>query len=301
MEEVSNRPKNTAFRQQRLRAFKPVHTAKSSAIIFLVASLFFIGIGIVLYVECNNQLEYSIRYDDQCQVSTICTVSLKINENMPSPVFLYYQLTNFYQNYRLYVKSKSYTQLRGGAAPSSELSNCGDARYNKDFIGYYSGKTLDPDLTARPCGLIARSDFNDSISITNYNISFDHIVSSIDTDMFVDKDPSTQWRTVDSHFINWMKVAPLPTFRKLWGIINQDLKSGVVLINVTNNYDVSRWDGEKAVVLATNGMFGGNNILLGIVFLGAGGFCFLCSIVFVVTLLFCKPKWLEQDPKTWKF
>jgi hypothetical protein len=32
---------------------------------------------------------------------------------MKAPVFFYYQLDNFYQNHRRYVKSKNYKQLMG--------------------------------------------------------------------------------------------------------------------------------------------------------------------------------------------
>lgn len=38
--------------------------------------------------------------------------------------------------------------------------------------------------------------------------------------------------------MNWMRIAALPRFRKLWGIIDADLKEGdVVQVTVVNRYN----------------------------------------------------------------
>lgn len=38
---------------------------------------------------------------------------------------------------------------------------------------------------------------------------------------------------LDQRFINWVRLSALPKFRKLWGIIDSDLKSGdVITVNV---------------------------------------------------------------------
>jgi hypothetical protein len=43
---------------------------------------------------------------------------------MTSPIFVYYQLDNFYRRNRNYFKSKSVEQLRGNI--DADLSTCGD-------------------------------------------------------------------------------------------------------------------------------------------------------------------------------
>lgn len=68
---------------------------------------------------------------------------------MKAPVFLYYRLTNFYQNHRKYVKSLSYNQLHGDViTPQEAASSCTPVSTNEKGQVYY------------PCGLIANSMFN---------------------------------------------------------------------------------------------------------------------------------------------
>lgn len=87
---------------------------------------------------------------------------------MTGPVFVYYQLDNFYQNHRRYVKSRDYKQLMGETRTPTDVANtCDPIILNKDLanVGYtksVNNKDLDPDAVAIPCGLIAKSYFNDT-------------------------------------------------------------------------------------------------------------------------------------------
>lgn len=83
-----------------------------------------------------------------------CSIQFTIPHDLDPPVFLYYRLTNFYQNHRRYVKSLDTKQLKGDALPPSTIkdSNCDPLRISDEGKPYY------------PCGLIANSLFNDSFS-----------------------------------------------------------------------------------------------------------------------------------------
>ena len=83
-----------------------------------------------------------------------CDMEFELSTTFENKVFLYYRLTNFYQNHRRYVKSISSSQLRGDAVPYSDLSNC-EPLIGNGSLPYY------------PCGLIANSLFNDSIVVLN--------------------------------------------------------------------------------------------------------------------------------------
>ncbi len=84
--------------------------------------------------------------------NNICTIVFPVEETMKAPVFLYYRLTNFYQNHRRYVKSLSAPQLKGVDVAKNSLGDCAPliGPDNSDLIYY-------------PCGLIANSFFNGKI------------------------------------------------------------------------------------------------------------------------------------------
>ena len=57
-------------------------------------------------------------------------------------------------------------------------------------------------------------------------------------------------------FAVWMKIAALPTFRKLYGRINSDLKKGDILaFDIDSRFDVDAFSGKKAIVVATAASF----------------------------------------------
>jgi len=94
---------------------------------------------------------------------------------------------------------------------------------------------LNDTIIANPCGLIAKSFFTDTYKIYLHNtqiaIDENNISWNVDrTYKFkqADKWDDNQWMNVtDEHFIVWMRLSGLPNFRKLWGVINTDLKIGV--------------------------------------------------------------------------
>jgi hypothetical protein len=86
----------------------------------------------------------------------------------------------------------------------------------------------------------------------------------------------------NEHFVVWMRIATLPTFRKLWGIIEEDLDEGKYDLTISNNYDVSDWDGEKHIVLTTVNGLGGKNYVLGIWYLSFGSAFLVLSLVFIL-------------------
>lgn len=42
----------------------------------------------------------------------------EVKKDMAKPVYVYYELSNFFQNHRTYVKSRSNDQLAGGVSPA---------------------------------------------------------------------------------------------------------------------------------------------------------------------------------------
>lgn len=189
----SRRPPNTAFRQQRLKAWQPILTPNAVIpLLFLLAAIFApLGIAIfyttynvqvltVDYSQCSSlvnetmdsipsrNVDYHFKKNNlnpDCKWQVLNTTNsdgtilqqCKIEFNSPvdiqPPIYFYYRLTNFYQNHRKYVESYDLGQLKGLAVAKDSLSD--------------NCKPLKVDSNDKiiyPCGLIANSYFNDLFS-----------------------------------------------------------------------------------------------------------------------------------------
>jgi hypothetical protein len=281
----SRRPANTAFKQQRLKAWQPILTPKTVLPIFFAVGIIFAPIGGLLlwasamvqelqidYTDCNSTATtdytpipdskvfssfkssnstakpqwkmqkgqkvtppYSVELD-----APVCTIQFSIPNDIGPPVFLYYRLTNFYQNHRRYVKSLDTDQLEGHFVSNGTISSsaCNPIKLDPHGKAYY------------PCGLIANSLFNDTIhspialnspgqqSSQTYRMTNKGISWSSDAELYtktkynnsqVSPPPNWALRYPDGYteanpipdlskyeeFQVWMRTAALPTFSKL--------------------------------------------------------------------------------------
>ncbi|KAK3596815.1 hypothetical protein CHS0354_036655, partial [Potamilus streckersoni] len=163
---TSRRPKDTKFKQQKLPAWQPILTAGTVLPAFFAIGVAFIPLGAVLYVTSDNVLEYKYdytkctnsagelcadvigNYTNGTSNSCSCNISIELQTDFKGTVYMYYGLTNFYQNHRRYVRSRDDAQLHGENICASDL--------NSDCEPYKTsgGKGI------APCGAIANSLFN---------------------------------------------------------------------------------------------------------------------------------------------
>ena len=92
------------------------------------------------------------RFNKTGTFSCQCIKNFTINEDILRHAYVYYGLSNFYQNHRRYVKSRSDKQLLGN--PTETSPDC--APFDKTGDGENA-------LPIAPCGAIANSLFNDTI------------------------------------------------------------------------------------------------------------------------------------------
>ena len=294
--------KNSKFKQAKLPGWRPVSSIKKTTIIFFVFGGIFIILGIITLIVCNQVEEVSVRYDDRCKKNENCTITFNIEEKMEKTIMIYYELKGFYQNHRRYVKSKSDDQLNGkyiSLAEMKDKQDCDPVITNADMNktrAYDNSRDLDPNDIAIPCGLIAKSFFNDNYTNwtiikkneepENFSPNEEGIASEADKEIkYKNYNLSLQWiNMTDEHFIVWMRPAAMPNFRKLWGKIeDRDLEKGTIItVQVEDNFDVSSFDGEKHLILTTTNSFGGKNLFIGISYIVLGILSAGFGIVFVL-------------------
>ncbi|KAH3670688.1 hypothetical protein OGAPHI_001203 [Ogataea philodendri] len=236
--------------------------------------------------------------------SSVCTVQFEVPGDIKGPIYLYYKLTNFYQNHRKYVESYDWQQLRGKAVEHDAVnSKCDPMRYRDGKIVY-------------PCGLVANSMFNDTFSSLSaqsgddYEFSSEGIAWSSDLSLYresqydvADIVPPENWMqrypngytkadlaalAKDERFMNWMKTAALPSFMKLYGRSDTTLKQGTYAVDIGLNYEVAIFGGTKSVILSTSSVLGGRHLSLGICYLIVGGLSVVFMLAFLVKHLFTR-------------
>ena len=293
--------KQSRFYQQRLPAWRPVPTICAIVIFYSIFSLIFLIIGIFLLEFSNKIKEIEIKYNEYCkkQNNNNCKIEHEIKEDIPRPIFIYYKIYGFFQNHRRYMKSRSLKQLMGETISLSEIKSSEDCAplYTNEDMGFkedqlsLEGKTfLIKDKLAIPCGIMAKTFFNDIFSEWKINdidiiINEKNIAWDKDKELFKNTNISEQWIDIeDEHFIVWMRPAGLPDVKKLWGRIEKnDLKKGDQLtIIVESKYDVDKFNGDKSIILSNSNIFGGNNTFLGICFIVVGIISLFIGIGFVI-------------------
>lgn len=148
----------------------------STMIIFVVFGAIFLTLGISLYVMSDKVQQASIDYGTDCDASTqdnYCVLTMTLDATIPGPVYVYYELGNFYQNHRRYVQSVSYPQLMGKQIDSTQAVQCEPIVTNADVGRNFSvdGTPLNQNATAYPCGLIAKSVFTDNYTLSTVDFS----------------------------------------------------------------------------------------------------------------------------------
>lgn len=204
-----------------------------------------------------SKQEFWHDYDGNSTQLFQCKLEFEVTNDIGPPVLMYYQLTDFYQNHRRYVKSFDQDQLKGKYRSSKDI-NGSDCDPLKNI-----GAT-----TIYPCGLIANSLFNDTFSNPiqqnanrrEYNMTNSTIAWPSDKDLYGPNPytnlsqivPPPNWAVRypygyrDSNpppnlkewqeFQVWMRTAGLPNFSKLaLRNDNETMRAGRYEVNITSS------------------------------------------------------------------
>ncbi|NXU51398.1 CC50C protein, partial [Turnix velox] len=309
-------PDNSAFKQQKLPAWKPRLTLASVLSSFFLIGAFCLTVGICLILSANSVREIQIDYTDECSDCSKlrenssnwnkechCSINFTLKEDMLGDVFMYYGLQNFYQNHRRYVISRSDAQLLGRKV-NIQKSYCAP------FTTYRNGTPM------APCGAIANSMFNVPLLKTgnawwtDKNVKFrnpkSYNLSSAFAGKYGTARPPYWWKPVylldedderNNGYVNddliiWMRVSAFATFRNLYRRVSRirqfakGLPAGNYTFHISYNFPVTKFRGRKRVILSTVVWSGGRNPFLGIAYVVTGAAATLTG--FIITAIHLK-------------
>ena len=279
--------KKSRFKQQKFPGWRPLPTISCITIIFISFGVFFVIFGIIILIFIGQLKEYEFRYDTNCGSSSTCTFPISILEEMKKPIMVYYQVNDVRQNHRFYMDNKSDKQLKGEEVSKDDLeknNECENYLYNEDM-----GNTnnLPANDIAFPCGLIAKSFFQDELislemSGKTITLTTEELAYKSDIDSFSKVEYKTShWLDISKEpFMIWSRIAPYKNPRKLWAKIEEDdIPSGTsITVTIENN---NYYTNEKYIILSTRNVFGGKSSFLGICYVVFGAFCLISAVIFI--------------------
>ena len=313
------------FAQQQLPAWRPVITPAQVVLTLVCMGVAMLAVGIGCTVSTMGVVEAKAKYSHlpppgsltdftdeqksrylQENGGYVVDLEIPIAEDMEPPVYVYYELTNFYQNNRRYVRSQSSQQLAGiSVTPEVMAATCEPALY----VTGSPNASFPSEGLVTPCGLQAWSFFNDTFEFSvlgaeqaganeSFTLPVDSSKISWPTDStFLYGNVTAENFNVypeyrggatvtkplnqEEHFMVWMRLAAKPSFWKLWGVVNERLEAGdVVGVRVLNQFNTYGFGGTKSVVLSTNSWLGNKNYFLGAVYIAMGGIFVVVGVVF---------------------
>mmetsp|Transcript_1693 Transcript_1693/g.1632 ORF Transcript_1693/g.1632 Transcript_1693/m.1632 type:complete len:139 (+) Transcript_1693:233-649(+) len=138
---------------------------------------------------------------------------MDISDHMESPIFIYYEINNMYQNHRKYNKCRDINQLMGEDQSKSEISSYCEPVVTMKDLGLITNLSEEVEI-ANPCGLVAKSFFNDTFLLMppadspkdNIEVKHDDISWWVDRHEKFKRNEhweTIQWTDVENeHFIN---------------------------------------------------------------------------------------------------
>ena len=171
------------FFQAKLKHVYAQVSPQAVILCLFVVAIVFIPLGAATIIASDAVFELDSLYDlvhrctyaDNQGVFTAngtsqgCSTNVKftLDKALIAPIYIYYRLKGFNQNYRLYAKSLNEAQLSGSEVSLGDLDDCSPKKSGGDTpLTLSGGQKSGKDVPYVPCGQIAWSMFNDTISET---------------------------------------------------------------------------------------------------------------------------------------
>ncbi|KAH0373976.1 Lem3/Cdc50, partial [Aureobasidium melanogenum] len=297
---------DTAFRQQRLKAWQPILTPKTVLPLFFAVGIIFAPLGGLLLWASSQVQEMSIEYQ-HCTRDATSDFSA-----IPSK----------------YVSSHFKNATTPSQAPQWSTRN-ETVRYHNNAVSVNTPictlRFYIPDDLAPPVLLYYQlTNFYQNHPIVtlcvlvktpvNYTMTNQGIAWASDRDLYkqtpytVDQVvPPPNWRMMYPEYSNeipipniheweefhvWMRTAGLPAFSKLARRNdNATMRSGQYEMDIYDYFPVNEYHGTKSVLFSTRTIMGGKNPFLGIAYIVVAGVCIVLGALFTATHLI-KPRYV---------
>uniref|UniRef100_A0A8C4LXQ2 Cell cycle control protein n=1 Tax=Equus asinus TaxID=9793 RepID=A0A8C4LXQ2_EQUAS len=322
-------PENTAVKQQQLPACRLQLSATGILSGFFATGVFCLGMGVILILSAKSSTEIEV-FSFPYSLLTVCFFPIQGN------VYMYYKLYGFYQNLHGYLLSRSNSQLLESLprALLIPLSSCiQDVETCAPFSKSHDGTPIAPcGAIANSLfndTIILSYKLNSSVHIqvpmlrsgitwwTDKYVKFRNPSSSNLSSAFAGEIRASGqcshlfmelWFYVWGGFLNddfivWMRTAAFPTFKKLYRRLSrtqhfiEGLPAGNYSFNVSYNFPVTRFQGEKSVVLSTLTWSGGHSLFLGLAYTVTGAMTWLAAFSMMAVHLKLKGKRFSPDDK----
>jgi len=287
------------FGQQKLPAWRPIVTPRVTVIGLAILCVFSLVIGIVFTITNSRVIVYEERYDNKCIIGQLCNITFNVQEEMTGTIYLRFKLTDFYQNHRRFMESRSDEQLAGSYVDYSGMSACVPYRSVND--------SALPANWLLPCGLSAASFFNDTYDwLSSAQIFSESGISWKSDRQYLYQPLSSEYKTgvrwlekytdfsgaqTNEHFIVWMRVSALSTVVKDYAICsNCVIKPGSYTVDIQDNYGTNGFNGEKYLILSSSSVLGSKNSFLGISYIVLGSI----ALVLCITLIIVEANWSRK-------
>ncbi|CAI9169314.1 unnamed protein product [Rangifer tarandus platyrhynchus] len=245
--------------------------------------------------SCAKLREDATNFDKECS----CSISFYLPQKMEGNVYLYYKLYGFYQNLYRYILSRSNIQLVG--TDVKDVRNCAPFKTSDKGLPIAPCGAIANSLFNDTFVLLYNSDSSTQIEVpmmrtatawwTDKYVKFQNPTYQNLSHAFEGTAKPPNWPKpvyeldeedprnngfINDDFIVWMRTAAFPTFKKLHRRLHridnftEGLPAGSYSFIINYNFPVSRFQGQKALVLSTLTWSGGSSLFLGLAYLVTG-------------------------------
>jgi len=304
------------FATQTLPSLQVALTWRTAVAVVAAVGSLFVLLGVLLLTTAGSLQKAELEYDGSgslqalgletnnitaCSVSKSCDFHATLTKDMKAPISVRYVVDPFFQTYPHYLESYNFKELSGRIPGEMARTHCTP-----------TSPGTEDDLF--PCGLIARSLFNDTYEVwaaDDRPLTLDRTGIAWPSDLRRFANPAgypyaAPWEWLYQRFPQvvseaagvsteafavWMRPAMTPHVEDLYGFLHEDLTAGQqITIRVNASFPVGLDEGSftKRLVLTGASSSASDSLGLGRLLFVAGLLCWSAALAMLVLRAFLR-------------